>query len=80
MEISVLPWNDFLIESASVNDKVNASGLFESEWEWLKQLCKLAGEDCCSEVSASFEEVTLSLRLYRFFVQTLISTVRREYN
>ncbi|VDK72674.1 unnamed protein product [Litomosoides sigmodontis] len=63
MDISVVPWNDFLIKSANVNDKVDSCGLFESEWEWLKQLCKLAGEDCCSEVSTSFQEVTLSLRL-----------------
>ncbi|CAG9532058.1 unnamed protein product [Cercopithifilaria johnstoni] len=63
MEVPLVPWNDFLIECASVDSETGTSGLFESEWKWLKQLCELAGEDCCSEVNNSFQQVTLTLRL-----------------
>uniref|UniRef100_A0A8R1XLY9 Uncharacterized protein n=1 Tax=Onchocerca volvulus TaxID=6282 RepID=A0A8R1XLY9_ONCVO len=63
MEVPVVPWNDFLIECSSINREADTSGLLESEWKWLKQLCELADEDCCSEVDNSFQQITLTLRL-----------------
>lgn len=67
MEVPVVPWDDFLIDCSNINGVADTSELFESEWEWLKQLCDLAGEDCCSEVNNSFQQVTLTLRLCPVF-------------
>ncbi|VIO93108.1 Uncharacterized protein BM_BM7631 [Brugia malayi] len=63
MEVPVQPWADFLIECPSINNGAGTSELVESEWEWLKQLCELADEDCCSEVNNSFQQVTITFRL-----------------
>uniref|UniRef100_A0A0R3RUB3 BRCA1/BRCA2-containing complex subunit 45 n=1 Tax=Elaeophora elaphi TaxID=1147741 RepID=A0A0R3RUB3_9BILA len=63
MEVPLVPWDDFLIKCKNIDGGADTPGLFESEWEWLKQLCELAGEDCCSEVNNSFQQVTLTLRL-----------------
>lgn len=62
----MVPWNDFLIPCANMGNEADIPLLFESEWEWLKQLCELAGEDCCSEVNHSFQHVTLILRYTHF--------------
>ncbi|VDO50505.1 unnamed protein product [Onchocerca flexuosa] len=66
MEVPVVPWNDFLRECSSIKREAEKSGLSESEWEWLKQLCELAGEDCCSEVNNSFQQITFMLRTISF--------------
>ncbi|MCP9261518.1 18S rRNA biogenesis protein RCL1 [Dirofilaria immitis] len=59
----MVPWDDFLIKCSSVSGDAGTFGLFESEWEWLEQLCELAGEGCCSEVDNSFQQIILTLRL-----------------
>uniref|UniRef100_A0A915PYV2 RNA 3'-terminal phosphate cyclase-like protein n=1 Tax=Setaria digitata TaxID=48799 RepID=A0A915PYV2_9BILA len=52
-----------LITCIDVNEQVDTSGLQASEWEWLKQLCELADEECYSKVNNSFQNVALILRL-----------------
>lgn len=64
VRVMELPWNDFLVKCQSINGKVDTPRLMESDWEWLKQLCELGGEDCWSEVNKSFQQVTLTLRFF----------------